>query len=93
METAEIHSMSMEFFTEKWMNLFFGNRAQDYVEMHLEDAAAPNTSNSWFSIMKSKNSAVSGDSSRYIFWPAAMISSGVPVGAGLPSLKYTCSSI
>jgi len=28
----------------------------------------PNTSNSWFSIMKSKNSAVSGDSSRYIFW-------------------------
>ena len=40
METAEIHSMSMEFFTEKWMNLFFGNRAQDYVEMHLEDAAA-----------------------------------------------------
>ena len=43
--------------------------------------------------MKSKNSAVSGDSSRYIFWPAAMISSGVPVGAGLPFLKYTCSSI
>lgn len=40
-----------------------------------------------------KNSAVSGDSSRYIFWPAAMISSGVPVGAGLPFLKYTCSSI
>jgi oligoendopeptidase F len=39
-ETAEIHSMSMEFFTEKWMNLFFGDRAQDYVEMHLEDAAA-----------------------------------------------------
>ena len=39
--------------------------------------------------MKSKNSAVSGDSSRYIFCPAAMISSGVPVGAGLPSLKYT----
>lgn len=40
METAEIHSMSMEFFTEKWMGLFFGERAQDYVEMHLEDAAA-----------------------------------------------------
>lgn len=40
METAEIHSMSMEFFTEKWMNLFFGDRAQDYIEMHLEDAAA-----------------------------------------------------
>ena len=40
METAEIHSMSMEFFTEKWMPLFFGDRAQEYVEMHLEDAAA-----------------------------------------------------
>ncbi len=40
METAEIHSMSMEFFTEKWMNLFFGERAADYVDMHLEDAAA-----------------------------------------------------
>ncbi len=40
METAEIHSMSMEFFTQKWMELFFGDRAQDYIEMHLEDAAA-----------------------------------------------------
>lgn len=40
METAEIHSMSMEFFTEPWMNLFFGERAEDYKEMHLEDAAA-----------------------------------------------------
>lgn len=40
METAETHSMSMEFFTEPWMNLFFGGRAQDYVNMHLEDAAA-----------------------------------------------------
>lgn len=40
METAEIHSMSMEFFAEKWMELFFGERAQEYVEMHLEDAAA-----------------------------------------------------
>ena len=40
METAEIHSMAMEFFAEKWMPLFFGERAQDYVEMHLEDAAA-----------------------------------------------------
>lgn len=38
METAEIHSMSMEFFAEKWIPLFFGDRAQDYVEMHLEDA-------------------------------------------------------
>lgn len=40
METAEIHSMAMEFFTEKWMHLFFGDRAQDYRDMHLEDAAA-----------------------------------------------------
>ncbi|MGN0403326.1 MAG: M3 family oligoendopeptidase [Acetatifactor sp.] len=40
METAEIHSMSMEFFTQNWMPLFFGDRAKDYVEMHLEDSAA-----------------------------------------------------
>ncbi|MEG1459394.1 MAG: M3 family oligoendopeptidase, partial [Acetivibrio sp.] len=40
METAEVHSMSMEFFTEPWMNLFFGERTKDYVSMHLEDAAA-----------------------------------------------------
>lgn len=40
METAEIHSMSMEFFTEKWMELFFSDRAEDYRSMHLEDAAA-----------------------------------------------------
>ncbi|MCI9141484.1 MAG: M3 family oligoendopeptidase [Lachnospiraceae bacterium] len=40
METAEIHSMSMEFFTQDWMELFFGDRAQDYIEMHLEDSAA-----------------------------------------------------
>lgn len=40
METAEIHSMSMEFFTEPWMNLFFGERTEDYIAMHLEDAAA-----------------------------------------------------
>lgn len=40
METAEIHSMSMEFFTEKWMELFFGDRAEEYRQMHLEDAVA-----------------------------------------------------
>lgn len=40
METAEIHSMSMEFFTQGWMQMFFGDRAQDYIEMHLEDSAA-----------------------------------------------------
>lgn len=36
METAECHSMSMEFFTEPWMDLFFGDRTQDYNMMHLE---------------------------------------------------------
>ncbi len=40
METAEIHSMAMEFFAEKWMPLFFGGSAQEYIDMHLEDAAA-----------------------------------------------------
>ena len=40
METAEIHSMSMEFFTQGWMTLFFGDRSEDYIEMHLEDSAA-----------------------------------------------------
>lgn len=38
METAETHSMSMEFFTEPWMNLLFGARAKDYVRMHFEDS-------------------------------------------------------
>ncbi len=38
METAETHSMSMEFFTEPWMNLLFGERAKDYVDMHFEDS-------------------------------------------------------
>ena len=38
METAEIHSMSMEFFTEPWMELFFGERTKDYFDMHLESA-------------------------------------------------------
>lgn len=38
METAETHSMSMEFFTERWMKEFFGERAEDYRNMHLEEA-------------------------------------------------------
>jgi len=38
METAETHSMSMEFFTEPWMKYFFGDRASDYVQMHFEDS-------------------------------------------------------
>ncbi|WP_099468162.1 M3 family oligoendopeptidase [Konateibacter massiliensis] len=40
METAEIHSMSMEFFTEPYMEMFFGDRTKDYLSMHLEEAAA-----------------------------------------------------
>jgi len=38
METAEIHSMAMEFFTDKYMTKFFGDRGEDYRKMHLEDA-------------------------------------------------------
>ncbi|MCI8484854.1 MAG: M3 family oligoendopeptidase [Lachnospiraceae bacterium] len=37
METAEIHSMAMEYFTESWMKEFFGEGAEDYRKMHLED--------------------------------------------------------
>ena len=40
METAEIHSMSMEYFTYNWMDLFFGERKDDYLKMHLEDSSA-----------------------------------------------------
>lgn len=40
METAEIHSMSMEYFTYGWMEKFFGDRKEDYLKMHLEDSAA-----------------------------------------------------
>lgn len=40
METAEIHSMSMEFFTDRYMEKFFGDRAEDYRKMHLEDSIA-----------------------------------------------------
>lgn len=38
MDTAEIHSMSMEFFTEPWMKNFFGERSDEYLRMHLEEA-------------------------------------------------------
>jgi M3 family oligoendopeptidase len=38
METAEIHSMSMEYFTYGWMDKFFGKRADDYFTMHLQDS-------------------------------------------------------
>ena len=39
METAEIHSMSMEYFTYGWMENFFGDRKDDYLKMHFEDSA------------------------------------------------------
>lgn len=38
METAEIHSMAMEFFTDPWMKDFFGERYEDFLQMQLEDA-------------------------------------------------------
>lgn len=38
METAETHSMSMEFFTNPWMDRFFGSRAKEFCRMQLEDA-------------------------------------------------------
>lgn len=38
METAETHSMSMEFFCWKYMEGFFGDRANDYRYMHVSDA-------------------------------------------------------
>ena len=37
-EMAETHAMSMEFFTAPYMELFFGDRAEDYRRMHLENA-------------------------------------------------------
>lgn len=39
METAEIHSMSMEYFTYDWMGNFFGDRKEDYYKMHLASSA------------------------------------------------------
>ena len=38
METCEVHSMSMEFFAWKWMNLFFKEEANAYKYMHLSNA-------------------------------------------------------
>ncbi|MCL2421541.1 MAG: M3 family oligoendopeptidase [Defluviitaleaceae bacterium] len=37
-ETAEIHSMSMEFFTWPWMKGFFGEQTEKYYYSHLSDA-------------------------------------------------------
>ncbi|MGG5372817.1 M3 family oligoendopeptidase [Enterococcus sp. AZ196] len=37
-DTAEIHSMSMEFFTWPWMNTFFGSDSEKYKFAHLSSA-------------------------------------------------------
>jgi len=37
-DVAEIHSMSMEFFTANWMDLFFGSESKRYLYMHLASA-------------------------------------------------------
>ena len=39
-DVAEIHSMSMEFFTSKWMELFFGDDYKKYLYTHLASALA-----------------------------------------------------
>lgn len=39
METAEIHSMSMEYFAYGWMDRFFGEKKDEYLTAHFEDAA------------------------------------------------------
>lgn len=38
MESAEIHSMSMEFFAHPWMNLFFKEDTQKYYYLHVTSA-------------------------------------------------------
>lgn len=38
MDTCEVHSMSMEFFAYKWMDLFFGDKKQDYIYNHVAGA-------------------------------------------------------
>lgn len=39
-EMAETHAMAMEFLTAPYMELFFGDRAEDYRRMHLEKAVS-----------------------------------------------------
>jgi len=38
LESCEIHSMSMEFFTHPWMENFFGKDAEKYIFNHIESA-------------------------------------------------------
>jgi len=37
-ETAEVHSMAMEFLTWPWMELFYGNETDKFKQAHLENA-------------------------------------------------------
>ena len=37
-EVAEIHSMTMEYFTHPWMELFFGDKAHRYLYSHVTEA-------------------------------------------------------
>lgn len=52
MESAEIHSMAMEFLTAPWHHLLFGKDTEKYALLHAEDSfvflayAAPWTSSS-----------------------------------------------
>lgn len=38
METAEVHSMSMEFFAYPWLKLFFGDKTEEYKFYHISGA-------------------------------------------------------
>lgn len=38
METAEVHSMSMEFLAYPWLKLFFGNKTEEYKFYHIGSA-------------------------------------------------------
>lgn len=38
METCEVHSMSMEFFAHKWIDLFFGEKADVYKWQHIAES-------------------------------------------------------
>ena len=38
MESCEIHSMAMEYFTAPWMHLFFGDQTDRFLFMHLQGA-------------------------------------------------------
>jgi len=37
-DSCEVHSMSMEFFAYRWMELFFGNNKDAYIYNHVADA-------------------------------------------------------